>query len=102
MNCKMVVYYVCLCPKCKGRVDRIWLSITATIVSCHEVVIMSGYFGILMPGLRNGGEAVCLYHLQPNSCAEFLYLFSNVLQESITALSTNEHDHEDRHSHEVH
>ena len=46
---------------------RIQLSIMATIVSCHEVVVMSGDSRILMRGLRYSEKAVCLYHFHTNA-----------------------------------
>jgi len=75
---------------------RIQLSITATIVSCCKVVVMSGDLGIFMRGLRYSEKAVGLYHFHTDACAEFLYLLSDVSQEGITAPMTNQHDHEDR------
>ena len=75
---------------------RIRLSITATIVSCREVVVMSGDSGIFMRGLWYSEKAVSLYHFHTDTCAEFLYLLSDVLQDGIAAPMTNQHDRKDR------
>ena len=81
---------------------RIQLSIMATVVSCREVVVMSGDSRILMRGLRYSEKAVCLYHFHTDACTEFLNLLSDVLQEGIAAPMTNQHDHEERDAHQVH
>ena len=78
------------------------IRITATIVSCHEVVQVPGYSWVLVLCHRYGEKDVCCQHLPAHSCTELLHLFSYISQESIRTPSTDQHDGKNWNAGEVH
>jgi len=78
------------------------LSIPATIVSRQEIEMMSWDSKILIGHLLYHEKFICCKHFWTHAFAEFLYLFVNVLQESITWPPADQCDHKVRHMQEIH